>query len=221
MTDSAETIRKWALCLLLLSLTALVICACRLLNDAAAVLRALPAQTQSAIREQGELTRAAALTAIAETRRDVLAEVAEARRGLRGVSVDALSRLNSQLADLQARIDARAGEVMATASVELAATRADLRPPLEGMTALLASSDRAVTLLTPQALGLVAASKVAAGQVAQTARTIDTQAPAIVGNLNRTTANVAIMTKPSRWYVRVLRIVAPIAGGWIIGRIGK
>jgi hypothetical protein len=42
--------------------------------------------------------------------------------------------------------------------------------------------------------------------------------PAIVANVRETSANVTQITKPSRWYLRLARIVAPLLGGWIIGK---
>ena len=76
-----------------------------------------------------------------------------------------------------------------------------------------------MTLLTPQALGLVAASKVAAGETAQTMRAVRDATPEITQNVARATAHVERLTRPDRPVVRVLKIVAPIAGGAILGAV--
>jgi hypothetical protein len=101
---------------------------------------------------------------------------------------------------------------------ELGDVRQVVTESLECLNRLLNRTDRAVELLTPQALGLVAAAKITAGETAQAMRAIERETPAIVGNVRQTTANVAQVTKPSRWFVRLVRIVAPLFGGWIIGK---
>jgi len=101
---------------------------------------------------------------------------------------------------------------------ELTDVRQVVTESLECLNRLLNRTDRAVELLTPQALGLVAAAKVTAGETAQAMRTLEREMPAIVANVRETSANVTQITKPSRWYLRLARIVAPLLGGWIIGK---
>ena len=101
---------------------------------------------------------------------------------------------------------------------ELTAVRQVVTESLECLNRLLNRTDRAVELLTPQALGLVAAAKVTAGETAQAMRTLEREMPAIVANVRETSANVTQITKPSRWYLRLARIVAPLLGGWLIGK---
>jgi uncharacterized phage infection (PIP) family protein YhgE len=101
----------------------------------------------------------------------------------------------------------------------LALARQDIAGVAEGLQTLTSSSNRAVTLLTPQALGLVAASKVATGETAQTMRAVRDATPEITQNVAQTTAHVERLTRPDRPVVRVLKIVAPIAGGAILGAV--
>jgi len=101
---------------------------------------------------------------------------------------------------------------------ELGDVRQVVTESLECLNRLLNRTDRAVELLTPQALGLVAAAKVTAGETAQAMRTLEREMPAIVANVRETSANVTQITKPSRWYLRLARIAAPLLGGWLIGK---
>ncbi len=68
-------------------------------------------------------------------------------------------------------------------------------------TATLAESRRTVRDLHPQLLGLVAASKVTAGDAAKAARTFDERFPALLDTLQRTNANVADMAASAQQWV--------------------
>lgn len=80
-------------CVLLASLVALVVYVILLVRRATAVVSALPATIQTVIREQGQATRDAALSAITDTRREALAEISRTRG-------DLLARVESGLPDL-------------------------------------------------------------------------------------------------------------------------
>jgi hypothetical protein len=114
---------------------------------------------------------------------------------------------------------AEARQQLETANQTLALARQDVAGAVVDVSRLLASSDRAVALLTPQAFGLVAASKVAAGETAQTMRAVRQAAPEITRNVEKTTANVERITRPDSLAVRVLKAVSPAIGGAILGAI--
>ena len=115
------------------------------------------------------------------------------------------------------RAEARAQ--LQDANRTLALARQDFAGAADGLRALTVSTDRAVVLLTPQALGLVAASKVAAGETAQTMRAVRDAAPEIARNVEKTTANVERITRPDSLAVRVLKAVSPAIGGAILGAL--
>lgn len=91
-------------------------------------LRNAPAWAQAQIQREADATRGAALTAIADTRRDVLAEVARARQDTRqevaALRQDVLGP-DGLKKDLLARVDG--GMEMARQAVQDAAQRADAR----------------------------------------------------------------------------------------------
>jgi hypothetical protein len=135
---------------------------------------------------------------VAALRKDVMAEAGEIRR-------DA---------------DQRVGDTLARADLALGTAeglRRDMQPLLVAAEGTIDDADRTVTDLHPQLLGLVAASKVTAGETAQTMRdfrnavpSFITQGQAITANVNTATtefsgvaANLNRLTKP-KWYDRLL-----------------
>jgi uncharacterized protein (DUF2126 family) len=180
------------------------------------------------IAAEGDRTRIAALIAIAETRADVLARVDAlsivAQQELRATRTEASAHIVGLAGVLDGRLESievnadrqlthlnlaltaemeRAGDQIADVSTELQAT--------------LAESRRTVHDLHPQLLGLVAASKVAAGELATSGREFQRAMPVytalgekIGGNVDlfmvsatNTAKNIESLTKP-RWYDRVL-----------------
>lgn len=68
-----------------------------------------------------------------------------------------------------------------------------------------------------QATALLGASRVTAGETSRTMKAIREATPAIVANVDKTTANVARITKPDSIAIRLMKLAAPLAGGAIFG----
>jgi len=142
-------------------------------------------------------------------RRDLVSVVRDFRTTADRRLGDALSRYDDTLQVLDQR--------SLSALLEVDAVRQDLQPTIGNLEKITAHTDRAVVDLHPQLLGLVAASKVTAGETAQTMRTFQAAVPgflaqgqAIAGNVTRATvefsgvaANLNRLTKP-KWYDRLL-----------------
>jgi hypothetical protein len=111
-------------------------------------------------------------------RTDVMAEV-------KAIHADS----NQRFGDTLARVD--------TALKTVEGVRADLKPVLDGAVALEADTDKTVTDLRPQLLGLVAASKVTAGEAATTMREIQRATPEILGSVKDATAHIDTATEAS------------------------
>jgi len=77
---------------------------------------------------------------------------------------------------------------------EVTALRTDIGATLEETRQVERATRRAIELLTPQALGLVAAHKVLAGEAASAARRIDAAVPDVLGQVHTVGANVARAT---------------------------
>jgi hypothetical protein len=198
-------IRQIFVCALLAALTGLVVCAMALVRAATATVSALPGEisaTRAALVSQVQAARTDALARserqVAALRRDVLAEVGEIRSA-------ADRRVGDTLARADAALDTAEG------------MRQDVKPVLDAARDTLHHADRTVADLHPQLLGLVAASKVTAGETAQTMRSFRdavpsfiTQGQAITANVNTATlefsgvaTNLNRLTKP-KWYDRLL-----------------
>ena len=70
-----------------------------------------------------------------------------------------------------------------------------------------------------QATALLGATRATAGETSRAMRTIREATPAIVGNVDRVTENVVKMTKPDSLKWRIIKAVAPVAGGIVFGSI--
>jgi hypothetical protein len=189
-------------------------------------LEELPKALDARLAAEADATREAARAEIFTTRAALVEELRALRRDAIAELARAITLADWRLASIEERAERQTAATRAEAAAqleglrgELAAVREDISDTLNHVNGLLADTDRAVELLTPQALGLVAAAKVTAGETAQAMRAIEREVPIIVGNVRQTTANVAQATKPSRWYVRVARILAPVLGGWVIGKV--
>lgn len=68
-----------------------------------------------------------------------------------------------------------------------------------------------------QATALLGASRVTAGETSRAMKAIREATPAIVANVDQTTANVARITKPDSLAIRLMKLAAPLAGGAIFG----
>ena len=200
-----KTIVRICVCALLAALTVLAWYAIAFVRTATATVAKLPAE-------------------LGATRVALLSEVRAARRDLLGRSERQLATLRQEVlaeaGEIRRTADQRVGDTLARADVALAtamALRQDLQPVLASAQETLRDADRTVVDLHPQLLGLVAASKVTAGETAHTMRDLRGAVPgflaqgqAIAGNVQTATLgfsgvadNLNRLTKP-KWYDRLL-----------------
>ena len=107
------------ICALWVACIWLVVSIVQMVRTATAVIQALPAGVQAAVREQGDATRRAALEAITETRREALEEIARTRTDLLA-RVDRLTDVSERSrADLTVRADAQLSALHATVAENL------------------------------------------------------------------------------------------------------
>ncbi len=192
-------------CAVLVALTGLVVSTIQLVRATTATVSALPGE-------------------VSATRDALLDEVRAARK-------DVLARSERQVAALRQDVAAEADEIRQTADKRVDDTldradkaldtvdglRSDLKPVLDAAQSTLHNADRTVADLHPQLLGLVAASKVTAGETAQTMRDFRNAVPSFIAQGNTIAANVNVataefsgvatnlnrLTKP-KWYDRLL-----------------
>ena len=167
----------------------------------------------SALTGEVDATRAALLAEVRTARQDVLAR---SERQMAGLRKDVMA----EAGEMRAAADRRVGDALARVDTALETTdslRRDLEPVLSAAQTTLADTDRTVADLHPQLLGLVAASKVTAGETAQTMRDFRAAVPNFIAQGQRITANVNTatsefsavatnlnrLTKP-KWYDRLL-----------------
>jgi len=137
-------------------------------------------------------TRAAAIAEIRATRAELRAELRAVREDLRGEVGEFRLTLDRRLEGLERQVERGLTSTEEKLVSELSTLRADASQVLQ-------STNQMVELVTPQILGFTAASKVTAGELAQTARTWRRETPAIAGNVREATANVKQATKLSKW----------------------
>ncbi len=138
----------------------------------------------------------------ADIRKEVLAEI---RRQGDAIRVDAKSVVSTAVE----RTDRRVGETLARADRALATVenlRADLRPVLADADELLQQTSGTVAVLRPQTLGLIAATKRAAGETAQAARRVDAALPAALLTWDQIGQNVARASNESAETARQSRL---------------
>lgn len=188
------------------ALAAVLLCTAVAVWRVGAALAALPARADAALEREAERTRAALLEAVANTRAALVAEMAEARRELIAEVRGLRQQAQTEVASTRAVLDQRLASIEARADGRLEGAQAEVEALSHAVTRTLAGADRVterasrmIELLTPQALGLVAASKVTAGELAQTARTWRRETPEIAANVKETTKNVAAATRLSKW----------------------
>lgn len=153
---------------------------------------------------------AEALMLADQTRQDLSRQVAHLR-------VDARDEISSLRADLRPVLAAGVHGIE-----ELGRLRSDVKPVLASADELLQQSSSTVALIRPQALGLMAAAKVTAGETARAARRIDAALPAIVASVDlfaRESAQTAVETRgtmrnlneTTRSLPRWVRLIPPLA----------
>ena len=200
-----KIILQICVCALLAASTGLVVGTIELVRSATVTVSALPAEVSA--------TRAALVDEVRAARKDALVrserQVAALRKDLMAEAGAIRETADRRVGDTLARADA------ALQTVEEA--RRDLQPVLAAAQGTLHEADRTVTDLHPQLLGLVAASKVTAGETAQTMRDFRNAVPSFITQGQRISANVDTatlqfsgvasnlnrLTKP-KWYDRLL-----------------
>jgi hypothetical protein len=192
-------------CVLLAALTGLVMSTIEFVRAATSTVSMLPGEIA--------VTRTALVDEVRAARKDVLVRTDRQITALRG---DVMTEAGA----MRETADQRVGDTLARADAVLQAAselRSDLKPVLDAAQGTLHDADRTVADLHPQLLGLVAASKVTAGETAQTMRDFRTAVPSFISQGQRITANVDTatsefsgvasnlnrLTKP-KWYDRLL-----------------
>ena len=200
-----QLIRQIFVCALLAALTALAVSTMLLVRAATATVAALPGEVDA--------TRAALVGEVGAARKDLLSR---SERQVTALRKDVMA----EAGEIRRDADQRVGDTLARADLALGTAeglRRDMQPLLAAAEGTIDDADRTVTDLHPQLLGLVAASKVTAGETAQTMRdfrnavpSFITQGQAITANVNTATtefsgvaANLNRLTKP-KWYDRLL-----------------
>jgi len=164
---------------------------------------------------EARVAREEVLEEVRVTREQLLEEIRATRLGLQG-EVSGLNRqLQSELTRLNSTVVIRLEDLQRQVERGLTSAQENLLEEVQiirsDASQVLRSSNRLVELITPQVLGLTAASKVAAGELAQTARTWRRETPAIAVNVREATANVKEATKLSKWQKALLLMAAGAA----------
>ena len=192
-------------CALLAALIALVAAGVQLVRAATAAISAIPMELQA--------SRTAITGELHDGRKDLLArgerQLVAIRKGVLAEAGEVRQDADRRVGDTLSRVDVALGTVDAL--------RRDIAPVLQSANQVLRDTDRTIADLHPQMLGLVAASKVTAGETAQTMRDVRGAVPgflaqgqAIADNAQTATlqfsglaANLNRLTKP-KWYDRLL-----------------
>lgn len=172
----------------LLALVWLVVCAAELLRAQRGVATREAEATRRALLEESERYRALVAAESAAYRMVLDRRLSEALGEVRATRAAADARLQSVEMLVERRsgealrlVEERSGEAVGV----VRGIQGDVSVMLAETQRLQAAGTRAVELLTPQALGLVAAAKVTAGEAAQAARRIDEAVPGILATVQR------------------------------------
>ncbi len=219
---------RHGLSVLLLGLSAWLVLECvSVVREVRALVVSLPGAVDLAMsREAAELR--ADLGAESRAWRNLVAAQAESsRRALLIESAqwrrESLSEFAMARSDLTAVFDRRSGEFVRTTQAPAVAATALLeeyrRLPAAVGSRLDPWTDCAGNGACWQAqwTALLGASRVTAGETSRTMRAVREATPAIVANVDQTTANVARITKPDSLAIRILKLTAPVAGGVLFG----
>ncbi len=148
---------------------------------------------------------------LASARADIVREIRASRRQLLQRLDLAGRRADEHAAAALMLLDNRSRELVGAAADVAADVDAAAIAALDQYGAMAARTTKLIELLTPQALGLVAAGKVTAGELAQTARTWRRETPEIAANVRETSRNVAAVTRLSKWHKIMLMAAAAAA----------
>jgi hypothetical protein len=247
MSMTTQTWFRGLVALLLASFIALIVAAVHLTVAARRTVEIIPDLVDGAVAREGEATRASAEQLAADVRGAAVAEIQATRRELLS-RVDVLGdralgevRLSRDLAD---RISTRGLDLAerrsAAALDEFIAARREFvdiaRPPSAALTKVLDGAEASrlhwSKNLDPwtdchgngacwqaQFAALLGASRVTAGETSRTMREVRIATPKIAANVEVTTGNVARLTRPESLGMRVIKMVAPLAGGALFGAI--
>jgi len=229
MGRTAEVIREAVVIVLLGTLAWLAAEAVLAVRDARRMIDEVPDVVDAALAREAELTRGELSDQSALWRRLVASESSRARAAAVAESAAWRVATETQLAgariDLRDAIDRQGAAVLAT-----------VRPTTEAATAALDEYRMVPRIIgarldpwtdckgngacwQAQTTALLGASRVTAGEASKAARSINAAVPSIVQSVDVTTANVARLTRPDSMKMRILKLVAPIAGGAIFGAI--
>jgi len=192
-------------CVVLAAITGLVVYTIQLVRTTTATVSALPGEVDA--------TRTALVAEVRAARQDALARTERQVAALR-------KDVTTQADEFRQMADQRMNDTLARADAMLdtaESLRRDVQPVLDAAQITLHDADRTVSDLHPQLLGLVAASKVTAGETAQAMRDFRGAVPSFISQGNTIAANVNVataqfsgvatnlnrLTKP-KWYDRLL-----------------
>jgi hypothetical protein len=219
---------RHGLSVLLLGLSAWLVLECvSVVREVRALVVTLPGYVDVAVTREAAALRADINTESRAWRGLVANQAESARRALLIESAqwrrESLSEFAVARSDLTAVLDRRSGELVRTTQAPAVAATALLeeyrRLPAAVGSRLDPWTDCAGNGACWQAqwTALLGASRVTAGETSRTMRTIREATPAIVANVDQTTANVARITKPDSLAIRLLKLTAPVAGGVLFG----
>lgn len=157
------------------------------------------------IESQAAAARGAAVIESEQWRSQSLAEIGEARK-------EALLLLDRRAEEILAKADAPAAAAIALLE-EYRRVPAIIGSRLDPWTECRGNG----ACWQAQWTALLGASRSTAGETSRTMRTLREATPAIVANLDQTTANVARITRPDSLAIKILKIAAPIGGGALFG----
>lgn len=207
------------------ALAAVAVCLCLAILDGRALVKAQFGVAQ----READKTRVMVREEIQTTRTELLARVDALGPQVRSEARGIVQTLDGRAGAIQATADARLASIEEKADKQLTETnrileagvrdiRGDMRPVFAEAHETLSQASGTIAVLRPQALGLMAASKVTAGESAQAARRFDAALPQFLAITTRTANNVERMTRPSSWWITGLKIGASGIGGFIGSR---
>jgi len=197
-TRNISPLKPYLLMAIAICVVAVSGCLCALLLTLRATVADIPAQIQA--------TRSALVDQIATLRISTLADIDAQAKTMRSTAVNQLTvirkdalaeaeayrtmadrQLTATRADLRLSVDASIAKLVGP----IEGVRFDLHPVLANAAAFEVHADKALVDLHPQMLGLIAASKVTAGETAQTMRTVRDAAPRFAATSEVTNEQIA------------------------------
>lgn len=178
--------KRFALLALALSMLAVSYFICDLLHTMKVTVAAIPAE----LVDQADKLRTASLSEIDRQAKGI-------RRDVMQQTGKVLTLADQQLTATRADLKQTVAQSLASVIAPIDGIRSDLQPVLDHATNISAHADEASAILLrrdalpAQTLGLIAASKVTAGEMAQTMKTFRDAAPQIVASSVQVAASAA------------------------------